>query len=218
MKLPVILMLSLLLIEGCGAQTTRMPREMPEKITISLTESGGMTRAFKKIRIEDGVLEFEELKGGQPNSQKWSARISRGDLAQLYRVFVENRFDTIENDERRTIVYDAGSESISISLNKLKFYGVTYGKNSPLSGKNLARYRAVRGAIDELLGKYESAARPSFEAEKYLQGRWRVEGENGGRSRFLEWTFADGNFRQSGYPPLFQEGKYRVLNVDGDPS
>lgn len=210
MKLLAILIFSLLMIQGCEAQT-QLPKEMPEKITIRLNESGGMMRAYKKITIDEGILEFEELKGGRQTAQKWTAAVSREDLEKLYQTFVENRFDTIKNDERQGIVYDAGSESISISINKLKSFGVTYGKNSPLSGKNLQRYQTVRRAVDDLIAKYQNENQTTGENEKYIQGTWRVTGENGGRSWFLEWTFENGKFKQTGYPPIIQEGKYRVI-------
>lgn len=164
MKLFTVIMLSLFFIQGCGAQT-QLPKEMPENITVYLNESGGMTRAYKKIRIDGGILEFEELKGGQQTPQKWSAAVSHEDLAKLYKTFVENKFDTVKNDRREGIVYDAGSESISISVNKLKSFGVTYGKNSPLSGKNLERYRAVRRAIDDLLAEYQKGIQTTRENE-----------------------------------------------------
>ena len=53
--------------------------------------------------------------------------------------------------------------------------------------------------------------------ETFIQGKWRLEGEfpkdKSGRSRvwFLEWTFADVTFLQIGYPPIKQEGKYRII-------
>jgi hypothetical protein len=214
MKLFGIMLLSLFLIQSCAAQT-QLPAEMPEKITIYLNKSGGMRRAYKKITIDEGVLEFEELRGGTQAPQKWSANVAREDLAKLYRVFVENQFDTVENDERKGIVYDAGSESISISINKLKSFGVTYGKNSPLSGKNLERYLAVSRALDDLIAKSQNAAQTTGENEKFIQGTWRVTGENGGYGWFLEWTFQNGNFKQTGYPPIIQKGKYKVLSTAG---
>ncbi|HEY0459953.1 MAG TPA: hypothetical protein VGC97_12515 [Pyrinomonadaceae bacterium] len=164
MKLSVIIIFSLFLIQGCEAQTA-LPREMPENITVYLNESGGMRRAYTKVTIDEGMLEFEQLTGGQATAQKWSARLAGEDLARLYRVFVENKFDTVKNDERQGIVYDAGSESISISINKLKSFGVTYGKNSPLSGDNLKRYRAVRSALDDLIAKYKNASQPTAAGE-----------------------------------------------------
>ncbi|HVE59805.1 MAG TPA: hypothetical protein VNB22_23535, partial [Pyrinomonadaceae bacterium] len=203
---------SLFFVQACAAQS-QLPAEMPENITVYLNVSGGMMRAYKKITIDDGVLEFEELKGNRQNPQKWSAKISRQDLAKLYKTFVENKFDTIKNDKREGIVYDAGSESISISINKLKSFGVTYGKNSPLSGKNLTRYQAVRKALEDLIAQSQNGIRPAGENEQYIQGTWRVAGGNGIRSWFLEWTFDDGNFKQTGYPPITQEGKYRVSSI-----
>ena len=215
MKLFVIMILSLLMIGDCAAQS-ELPSEMPEKITVYLNESGAMSRRFKKVTIDDGVLEFEERRGNGQASQKWSAKISREDLAKLYKAFVENKFETIKNDEPKGRAYDAGSESISISINKLKSFRVTYGKNSPLSGENLERYQAVSRALDELIAKYERGAQTTGESEKFIQGTWRVTGENGGYGWFLEWTFVDGNFKQLGYPPIVQEGKYKVLRADGD--
>ena len=217
MRLLVIIILSLILIEGCAAQETRLPAEMPEKISVSLNVSGGMSRSYKKITIDEGVLEFEELRGGGQLPQKWSAKISGEDLAKLYKVFVENRFETIKNDEPKVRAYDAGSERISISINKLKSFGVTYGKNSPLSGKNLERYEAVRRAIYDLItAPKKTEIQIGGENEKFIQGTWRADGENGGHAWFLEWTFDNGNFKQTGYPPIIQEGKYRVLSAAGD--
>jgi len=215
MKLFVIIILSLFFIQGCRAQT-QLPAEMPENITVYLNQSGGMRRAYKKITIDEGVLEFEELKGGQQAPQKWSVNISREDLVKLYKIFVENKFDTIKNDKREGIVYDAGSESIAISINKLKSFNVIYGKNSPLSGNNLERYQAVRNAIYALITENTSENQAMNEAEKYIQGTWYVRGENGRVTWFLKWTFNNGKFKQTGYPPIIQEGKYRVLSSDDE--
>jgi hypothetical protein len=213
MKLLVVIMFSLFLIQSCRAQETRLPEEMPEEITVYLNVSGGMSRSYKKITIDEGVLEFEELSGGRQAPQKWSAKISREDLVKLYRVFVENKFDTIKNDEPKGRAYDAGSESIAISIQKLKSFNVIYGKNSPLSGKNLERYQAVREAIYDLIARHQTGIQTTGENEKFIQGKWRVTGENGGYAWFLEWTFDNGNFKQMGYPPIIQEGKYKVLSV-----
>ena len=132
MKLFVIIMLSLFLAEGCAAQT-QLPAELPEDIVISLNASGAMSRSYKKIRIENGVLEFEQTKNNRLDLEKWSVKISREELVKLYKTFIENKFETIKNDERKGTAYDAGSESISISINKTKSFSITYGKNSPLS-------------------------------------------------------------------------------------
>lgn len=51
--------------------------------------------------------------------------------------------------------------------------------------------------------------------EKFIQGTWRTAGElDKTHAWFLEWTFDNGKFKQIGYPPLAQEGKYRVVKTE----
>ena len=50
--------------------------------------------------------------------------------------------------------------------------------------------------------------------EDFIQGTWRLTGENGGHAWFLEWTFDRGRFDLKGYPPLAQYGKYRIIKTD----
>jgi hypothetical protein len=48
--------------------------------------------------------------------------------------------------------------------------------------------------------------------EQSIQGTWHVEGNDGrGLSWYLEWTFDKGKFNLKGYPPLYQEGSYRII-------
>ena len=51
--------------------------------------------------------------------------------------------------------------------------------------------------------------------EEKILGIWRLAGNNGKISWFLEWTFKDGNFTQIGYPPISQKGKFRVIEEKG---
>jgi hypothetical protein len=51
--------------------------------------------------------------------------------------------------------------------------------------------------------------------EDFIQGMWRVTGQNGMYGWFLEWTFDRGRFDLKGYPPLAQGGKYRIIKTDG---
>ena len=54
-------------------------------------------------------------------------------------------------------------------------------------------------------------------AEQFMQGTWRLSGMNDAtHSWFLEWTFDHGKFTLDGYPPLHQEGKYRILKQRGN--
>ena len=54
------------------------------------------------------------------------------------------------------------------------------------------------------------------EAEKFIQGNWRADGMNGGHRWFLEWKFDRGSFSQLGYPPITQNGKYKVISLEGN--
>jgi hypothetical protein len=54
-------------------------------------------------------------------------------------------------------------------------------------------------------------------AERFIQGTWFYSGTMPGTPQHrgvtvnIEWTFDSGRFRQSGYPPLVSEGRYRVV-------
>lgn len=223
MKILLLLIFAFIFTQACEAQSL-LPQQMPENVAISFNKNGGMSRSYRRIRIENGNLEFEELKGSQQPPQKWSSAISAKDLAELYRVFVENKFDTIKNDERKGIVNDAGSENIAVSAGANKYFQVTYGLNSQLSGNNLQRYQTIRKALDDFIARHQNKKTDnssngnleSREAEERIQGVWRAEGKNGGYGWFLEWTFDHGNFKQTGYPPIFQEGKYRIIGMQGN--
>ncbi len=59
-------------------------------------------------------------------------------------------------------------------------------------------------------------ATASDSAEQFMQGTWRLSGMNDAtHGWFLEWTFDHGKFTLDGYPPLHQEGKYRILKQQG---
>lgn len=57
-------------------------------------------------------------------------------------------------------------------------------------------------------------AAPLKTNEEFIQGTWYLSGENDGHSWFLEWKFERGSFVLKGYPPLFQEGKYRIVKTE----
>lgn len=79
------------------------------------------------------------------------------------------------------------------------------------------RYQAVKNALGKLIEKYRSnRSKIAGDAENFIQGTWRAAGGDAVRAWFLDWTFADGTFKQMGYPPILQEGKYRVVSSDAD--
>jgi hypothetical protein len=60
-------------------------------------------------------------------------------------------------------------------------------------------------------------ARATDSDEKFIQALWQLQGNDGhGHSWMLEWTFMDGKFTLHGYPPLSQEGRYRIIKTEGN--
>ena len=217
MKLLFFTVILSLLCMACHAQQTALPPEMPANFSVSYHQGGAMARSYRKFEIEDGVLSYEELKShGQPKIL-WTSKVEPAELAKLYYAFRSNAFDLIENDERDRIVHDAGSESIALSLGADKSYRVTYGHNSPLSGRDLERYRAVKKALDSLLDRHRPAKHATIENDDDpLPGTWRAAGNHGnGHTWYLQWKFAGGSFEMRGYPPIYQAGKYRIAAIEG---
>lgn len=61
-----------------------------------------------------------------------------------------------------------------------------------------------------------SSPRAEDSNEEFIQGTWRLAGQNDPRhSWYLEWTFDHGKFDLVGYPPLHQSGNYRILKTEG---
>jgi hypothetical protein len=66
-----------------------------------------------------------------------------------------------------------------------------------------------------LVGFSLAPARVMDSDEQRIQGTWRLAGSNGSHAWFLEWKFEQGKFTLIGYPPLSQEGSYRIIKIDG---
>ena len=215
MKLLSFLLVITFLCVACPAQSSALPKDIPAGLSVSYHQDGAMNRSSRKFEIENDVLSFEELRSQSQPKITWTSKVDVEEIEELYTAFRANAFDLIENDKRQGIVHDAGSESIAISFGVGKFYRITYGHNSPLSGSSLERYRAVKKALDELLGRHRPS--PGTDAgEERLHGIWRVAGERDGHAWFLQWKFEDGTFEQRGYPPVLQKGRYRITKFEGD--
>jgi hypothetical protein len=160
----MIILINLTAFE-CDAQTSRLPKVMPENVEIGFHRNAGMIFAYTKIEIANLTLTVEEKDGNEKTPRKWSARIEKNEIAALYEIFVENRFDTIKNDERKGIVYDAGSEGVSIGAGPGVSHSISYGPNSPMSGDHKKRYQTVAGAIKALRAKYEEKAKKTADAD-----------------------------------------------------
>ena len=49
--------------------------------------------------------------------------------------------------------------------------------------------------------------------ERMIQGTWRLDGNNDGHAWYLQWKFDRGKFTMIGYPPIHQEGSYRITKT-----
>lgn len=82
------------------------------------------------------------------------------------------------------------------------------------------RTRSAALLLALALGADAAACGEPSEAERFIQGTWSYSGTVPGEplhrpmSFMIEWTFASGAFRQSGYPPLLSEGRYRVARAE----
>lgn len=199
-----------ILCTGREAQSSALPKDAPADVSFDYFKGGAMSRSYRKFSIENSTLQYEELQNHQTPKIIWSAKLAPAETAALYNAFRSNAFDRIENDERDRIVHDAGSESISITLGIGKTHRVTYGHNSPLSGRNLDRYRAVKKAFEALVEKRRQTGETKA-SESNIEGTWRAAGDHGnGHTWYLQWKFVDGEFEMQGYPPILQKGKYRI--------
>ena len=211
-KSSMLLLALATLISGGRAQDTKLPERAPDGVEFSYQYIGPMGRSGRECRIEGGKLHFEE-RGSQKPRVKWEADVSPEELTALYKAFRRAAFDTIRNDERKAIVYDAGSESIALSLGADGFHRATYGPNSPLSGTSLSNYRSAREALMNLVDKHRKLreAAGHGDASASLEGTWRAAGDHGnGHTWYMQWKFAAGEFEMQGYPPILQKGRYRI--------
>lgn len=152
-------------IFDCNARLSKLPEEIPEKVEINFRKKLGMTNAGTNIKISNQTIQVEEKKANETKSDQWSAQIKKDEQEKLYRIFVENKFDTVANDKSELFTSDAGSESISIDLGNGEKYDKSYGVNEPLSGDSLQRYQAVSGVIQELWKKYENKTAMQTDAD-----------------------------------------------------
>jgi hypothetical protein len=92
------------------------------------------------------------LKGNQEPPIKWTASVSRAELAKLYRVFVENNSTRLKTTNGKALFTTPVRKASAFPPERAIFW-VTYGKNSPLSGKNLERYQRVKKALDDFVAR-----------------------------------------------------------------
>ena len=143
---------------GGRRQKSDLPKAMPENTEMSFNASGGLLPIFKRVVVSDNMLFVEETTFQNRELKKWYAKISKDKKIELYRAFVENKFDSIKNEKQKAVVYDAPTETISIRAGG-KSYNVSSGLNSPLSSVDQKRYQNVKDAIFKLEADYKAASK-----------------------------------------------------------
>lgn len=140
---------------GNFLQRSELPKEMPDNTMMRFRENGGMAATFKEVSVSGNQIIIKQKTFKERTPRIFYAGISIEEKKALYTTFVENKFDTIMNDERDGIVYDAPSEGIYIRAGRIT-KNISYGANSPLSGANLRRYQAIKNTIVNLETKYKN--------------------------------------------------------------
>ena len=61
-----------------------------------------------------------------------------------------------------------------------------------------------------------SACKETHPTETFIQGSWTFNETVDDFASYQTWTFTDGKFTMDGYPPIWREGPYEVLEADED--
>lgn len=152
-----LLSLFVLLSVSCN-QKARLPKEMPAatEMKYSRSKGRGTPAGSVFIQIKGSQIIIEE--NGQTNDErnKFEAEISKEDKEKLYKVFVENDFNSIESEEKAT---DHDSETVSISANGLS-HSVSNGSQYTFKDNNhLERFNRVAQAIQAISNQYKDKAK-----------------------------------------------------------
>ncbi|MEZ5346142.1 MAG: hypothetical protein R2681_11385 [Pyrinomonadaceae bacterium] len=128
------------------------PKVMPADVKMTYYNHGGMTDSWERIEIFERSISFEVKEMDNQETKSWKSEITREESEVIYRTFVENRFDKIKNKKQGEIVYDAGSETLSIKAGDVD-KSISYGPNSPLSLTNEERFNNIFQAVKKLAEK-----------------------------------------------------------------
>lgn len=149
--------------ENPPAQTeeSKLPPEMPEAVEMQYGKNDGQVRYSTHITVKGDQLIYNETMGPHTVPIDWSRNISAADREELYKAFVENKFDLIRNDPGN-LANDTPGETISISPNgdPRSSTSVTWDPVVlPLSGVSQARFEAIRQVFLDLAEKYKPKRR-----------------------------------------------------------
>jgi hypothetical protein len=120
----------LIIYSGISCNASKLPVQMPVDLKIELYDGGGMMDISESIYIsaESSYIEYNHYRA----INKVYIPVSKKELEQLYRTFVENKFDHISTYESET--YDRGGTTIYLRWKDndidISNSGSTYIENS----------------------------------------------------------------------------------------
>ena len=138
-----------------GTLSPALPEIMPSVSEMQFAAGGGMVRRHTHITVSGNTLLIEQLNPGDRAPKEWSAKISNEDKKTLYRAFAENKFDFSGVAAKARTVYDAPTQSVSISVPGTAYH-VANGAGSPLEGANLESYEKIIDAFKRLQAVYKN--------------------------------------------------------------
>lgn len=140
------------LFTSCGGQT-KLPKEMPPKTEIIYISEGGMLPSFFKIVISGNTMKVTEQSAETDRKEVVrEAKLSDDELKNLYRIFVENKFDSIRPN-REIQVPDGKTRSIELKFDQQRFYAIK-GDGIETTQTDAERFNNIENAFSALTKKY----------------------------------------------------------------
>jgi len=132
-------------------ETPTLPAEMPSAVEFHYTYHNGQM-PLTTIDVKNGMVEYEHRESMTSRPVSRERKLSSKEMEALYRVFVDNKFDHIQNDPAVEQANDTPNERIGISYGPGKYIQIVFDPIiSPLSGDSLKRFEAVKSAMFRLL-------------------------------------------------------------------
>lgn len=140
------------LFTSCQGQT-KLPKEMPPNTEIIYISEGGMLPSFFKIIISGRTMKVTE-RSAETNQKEVvrETKLSDDELKNLYRIFVENRFDSIRPNEEIKVP-DGKTRSIELKFDQTRFYAIK-GDGIETTQIDAERFNNIENAFRELIKRY----------------------------------------------------------------
>ena len=149
----IILVMSLLSIfSSCEAQT-KLPKDLPSNAEIIYISEGGFSPSFFRVEIVGLKMKIKKQSAETQNQEITSeAELSAAEVQNLYKVFVENKFDSLKPNEDMGVA-DGKSRSIELKFDQNRFYATNGDGVEPPKG-HAERFRKIEDAIGKLIAAH----------------------------------------------------------------